>query len=223
MNPGDLERLSEYLDGRLSPAELSRLETRLTSDPELAATLQALREARALLRQLPRRKAPRNFTLTPQMVARKPPLPRAYPFLRLATAMAALLFLFLLIIPQIQSLSASFTLARLLPMPAAPLETDMEHGQPERTILSITPEPPSPASKELTAQEDTFTEATPPVEEEHTLLSTASVPETPPSETTQTSSLLAFGRSFFATMTLVGIALLLILRHAASRRWRHDH
>jgi hypothetical protein len=38
------------------------------------------------------RKAPRNFTLTPQMVGKKPPLPRAYPAFRFVTALATLLF-----------------------------------------------------------------------------------------------------------------------------------
>jgi hypothetical protein len=37
------------------------------------------------------RKAPRNFRLTPQMVGKNPPLPRAYPAFRFTTALASLL------------------------------------------------------------------------------------------------------------------------------------
>lgn len=90
----NIELLSEYLDGRLNASELSQLEVRLQSDPELDAALQDLRAARNILHRLPARKAPRNFTLTRQMVGLKPPLPRAYPFFKFATAFAAVLFLF---------------------------------------------------------------------------------------------------------------------------------
>jgi hypothetical protein len=87
----DIELISSYLDGQLSPSESARLESRLSSDSNLRAAMHDLREARGLLRQLPARKAPRNFTLTRQMVGLKPPLPRAYPTFRFATALATLL------------------------------------------------------------------------------------------------------------------------------------
>jgi len=94
MKPRDLELLSTYLDGQLSPSESTRLEARLKTDPELASVLTDLRAARTLLRKLPARKAPRNFTLTRKMVGQNPPLPRAYPIFRFATALATLLFVF---------------------------------------------------------------------------------------------------------------------------------
>jgi hypothetical protein len=94
MNRRDLELLSAYLDGELKPAETLRLEARLKTDPELASALDDLRAARALLRKLPARKAPRNFTLTRKMVGQNPPLPRTYPAFRLATVVATLLFFF---------------------------------------------------------------------------------------------------------------------------------
>lgn len=93
MNFRDVELLSAYLDGRLSPSEAARLEGRISSDPNLKATLEDLRETRGLLRRLPQRKAPRNFRLTPKMVGIRPPEPRAYPAFRLATALAAFLLL----------------------------------------------------------------------------------------------------------------------------------
>ena len=68
MNSRDLELLSSYLDGQLKPSESARLERRLASEPDLRSVLDDLRAARGLLRQLPVRKAPRNFTLTPKMV-----------------------------------------------------------------------------------------------------------------------------------------------------------
>jgi hypothetical protein len=90
----DVEKLSAYLDGQLKPSDKARLESRLQSDPELASILKELRQSRSLLRQLPQRRAPRNFTLTPQMVGQKPPLPRTYPVFRFATVLATLLLFF---------------------------------------------------------------------------------------------------------------------------------
>jgi hypothetical protein len=90
----DVEFLSAYLDGALDPAEAARLDARLRSDPDLRAVMEDLRTARGVLRKLPSRKAPRRFTLTPQMAGVKPPLPRAYPALRFATGLATLLLFF---------------------------------------------------------------------------------------------------------------------------------
>jgi len=92
----DVERLSAYLDGQLSQADRTRLEKRLQADPELAAVLDDLRQARSLLRQTPQRRAPRNFTLTPKMAGIRPPVPRAVPALSWASAIATLLFVFTL-------------------------------------------------------------------------------------------------------------------------------
>jgi len=94
MKQRDIELLSSYLDGQLKPSDSTRLEARLSSDPNLRAVLDDLRSARGLLRQLPMRKAPRNFTLTPRMVGKNPPLPRAYPAFRFVSALATLLLFF---------------------------------------------------------------------------------------------------------------------------------
>lgn len=92
MKPRDVELLSAYLDGQLSPSDSARLETRLQTDRELVAVMNDLRTARGYLRQLPKRRAPRNFTLTRKMVGLNPPLPRSYPVFRFTTAIATLLF-----------------------------------------------------------------------------------------------------------------------------------
>lgn len=66
----DYELLSAYLDGGLAAAERSALEQRLNTEPALKAELVALAETVALLNQLPSRRAPRDFTLTPAMIGR---------------------------------------------------------------------------------------------------------------------------------------------------------
>lgn len=91
MKQRDLELLSSYLDGQLSPADATRLEARLLVEPDLRSVLRDLRSARTMLRQLPMRKAPRNFRLTPKMVGKNPPLPRAYPAFRLTSTLATIL------------------------------------------------------------------------------------------------------------------------------------
>ncbi len=89
----DIEQLSAYLDGQLSPSESARMESRINSDTELASAFNDLRAARGILRKLPARKAPRNFTLTRQMVGLKPPMPRSYSFFRFSTAFATFLLM----------------------------------------------------------------------------------------------------------------------------------
>jgi len=89
----DIEQLSFYLDGQLSPSESARMESRISSDPELASAFKDIRAARSILRRLPARKAPRNFTLTRQMVGLKPPLPRSYSFFRFSTSFATVLLM----------------------------------------------------------------------------------------------------------------------------------
>jgi hypothetical protein len=89
----DVEQLSAFLDGQLSQAEKARLEARIQSDPALAAALADLRQARAILRRTPKRRPPRNFTLTPKMAGIRPPVPRLVPALGWASAVAMLLFI----------------------------------------------------------------------------------------------------------------------------------
>ncbi len=89
----DIEQLSAYLDGQLRPSDSVRLESRISADHELASVLSDLRSARNILRKLPARKAPRNFTLTRKMVGLKPPLPRTFSFFRFSTAFAAFLLM----------------------------------------------------------------------------------------------------------------------------------
>lgn len=89
----DWETLSAYLDGQLSSKERARLETRLNTDPDLQQALQELRRTRAVVRSLPKMRAPRNYSLTPQMAGiGREPESRIYPLFRFASLLASLLF-----------------------------------------------------------------------------------------------------------------------------------
>lgn len=89
----DLEQISAYLDKELDQAVQSRLDARLAADADLRAALEELRQTCLLLRRTPRRRAPRNFRLTPGMTGLRPPVPRLAPVLSWASAAAILLFL----------------------------------------------------------------------------------------------------------------------------------
>jgi hypothetical protein len=94
------EALSAYLDEQLPAKERTRLETQLNQAPELRSALEELRRTRSVLRSQPKVRAPRNFTLTPEMAGLKArPARRApgYPFFRLASALAGFLFLLVLV------------------------------------------------------------------------------------------------------------------------------
>ena len=137
MNPRDLELLSAYLDGQLNPSDSARLESRLASDESLRAALANLRATRGLLRQLLSRRAPRNFTLTPQMAGIKPPTPRAVPVFRFATALATLLFVITFVINGLITLSAPSLAAAPAPLAvgaAAPMSAAQAPALPLAAI-----------------------------------------------------------------------------------------
>lgn len=69
----DLELLSAYLDGALTHRERETLEQRLVQESVLREALDDLRANVALMRRLPRLKAPRDFTLDPALYGHKLP------------------------------------------------------------------------------------------------------------------------------------------------------
>ncbi|MBT3314542.1 MAG: hypothetical protein HN390_07995 [Anaerolineae bacterium] len=91
-SPRDLTKLSAYLDGELNASASRKMKSRLARDLNLAAALDDLRNTKNILRRIPHRRAPRNFTLSPQMVAARPPIPRLVPVLNYASILAIFLF-----------------------------------------------------------------------------------------------------------------------------------
>jgi hypothetical protein len=89
----DWQIISEYLDEQLSNRERARFETRLSEDPELRSALDEFRSIRSLLREIPAKRAPRNFTLTPQMIGIKAAPPHSFVALRFASALSAILLM----------------------------------------------------------------------------------------------------------------------------------
>ena len=100
----DWEALSAYLDNQLKSKDRVRLESRLEESPELRSAFEELRRTRAVLRSQRPLRAPRNFTLTPEMAGVRlgvrpgaRPINSSYPVLRLASVLATIFFIFITI------------------------------------------------------------------------------------------------------------------------------
>ncbi|GAP15500.1 hypothetical protein LARV_03289 [Longilinea arvoryzae] len=89
LSPKEWQLLSAYLDDQVSSTERIRIEKRLDSEDAFRQALQSLRQTRTVIRSMPRRRVPRNFTLTPEMVAVRQ-MPRILPVLRFSSAFAAI-------------------------------------------------------------------------------------------------------------------------------------
>lgn len=243
----DVEKLSAYLDGQLKSSEIARLEARLQSDPQLASVLKDLRQARGILRQLPQRRAPRNFTLTPKMVGQKPPMPRTYPAFRFATVLATLLLFF--------TFATNFMAPRIVrtTVPYGIGGYGGGGGEPEAAMEAapaepVAPELEAPAAEELAIEEPAAPEAAAPaptemapsaedsarIEPTSQPAEKSGVQEIPPGETfaqqaapDQTQQAQPSKRPFNTGLQIVlaGIALLsgliaLLLRYYVIRKWR---
>lgn len=138
LTPQDWEILSAYLDGQLTEAEQNRVRVLLERRPELREELEVLRRTRQVLRAAPRRRAPRNFTLTPAMArqARPPSFwsRASVPSFGFASALATLLFV----------LSFFFRMTplgttNLAPMMAAAPEAARDRAQSEYGVPTSAP------------------------------------------------------------------------------------
>ncbi len=163
----DYETLSAYMDGQLSPGERRKLEERMRARPDLRIALEDMRRMRALLRQAPRRRAPRNFTLTPAMVGEPRKRPFAwtnlFPALSFTSAIAALALVVIVTLqlgygPQNMPASVAMqppaaTMQDAAP-PQAPQAQAPEAGVPEATITVM--EMPAEESAAEPAPEEGF-------------------------------------------------------------------
>jgi hypothetical protein len=149
------ELLSAYLDDELSDRERERLEAQLAADADLRSDLEALRRTVTMTRDLPAVSAPRNFILSPSMVAqdaRQPSKPAesrsqlgwAAPILTAVTATVSLLFVLVLagdlLLGGVGFGAPPRQEASPMAMEAAPTEEPVES---ERAGVAATEAPPS--------------------------------------------------------------------------------
>ena len=234
MNERDLELLSSYLDGQLTPSDSARLESRLESDGGLASTLDDLRAARTLLRQLPKRRAPRNFTLTRKMVGLNPPLPRSYPAFRFATVVATLLFFFTFgvntLAPQLANISPfGIGGGAATEAPAAPAFAEAAATEAPATEAPAATEPSIESSSNLAP----LPTAEAPLQDSARALATpmtkigeagnadeANQPQVASEPTRPMPIIPSAWQSAFAVIAILSASLMALLRRSASNRWK---
>ena len=123
ISPRDQEMLSAYLDGQLSSKDIAGLQKRLQDDQQMQIALDELRLTRIALRSLPMLRAPRNFTLTPQMVGKHAPARRpTYPAFGFASLAAAMLLVLVFVADRMSFVNTS----QLAALDSAAQSTQME-------------------------------------------------------------------------------------------------
>jgi anti-sigma factor RsiW len=93
----DLELLSSYLDGQLSLSEIDQLKEHLKSDSAYQDAFEKMQRTRLILRSLPQRPIPHNFTLSPDLNKKKGYSSSFFQFFRFSSAVAALGLMILLV------------------------------------------------------------------------------------------------------------------------------
>ncbi len=109
LTPKDWQLLSEYLDGQLSQRDQAKLEQRLQKQPDLQSALDEMRQMRSVLRAVPHRKVPHNFTLTHAMIAEQQQPSRFLnwiPALSISSALATLILVVSLLFGGAPALTA---------------------------------------------------------------------------------------------------------------------
>lgn len=118
----ELKLLSAYLDGELDSPRRQKLETRLENDPALRKKLTDIRRTRLTLNNLAHMKAPRNFTLTPEMVkVRRRKSTPVFTALKLASSIAGIMLVALV---SIELLWGGIGAVRQMEMPASVADSD---------------------------------------------------------------------------------------------------
>jgi anti-sigma factor RsiW len=135
LSPKDWQLLSDYVDEQLSARQKVELEQRIQVNSELRQGLEDMRRTRAILRSLPRRKVPHNFTLTRAMAAEAQ---RHSPWVPLLSFSSILSLAVVIITVLFQLLPAALPMASQAPMVA------MKAAAPEvmPTQVAAATEPP---------------------------------------------------------------------------------
>ncbi|MGC9521141.1 MAG: hypothetical protein ACP5HG_04585 [Anaerolineae bacterium] len=138
--------ISAYLDGELEPKHQAAFESDLADDPTLRRRVEEMEQVVSLVRSVPLREPPRNYLLTPSMVAKEKPRRerRRTPLfvMRLATSLVALAFVvsFGLTMMQRGLVPEMFAGSQEKPEAALMLEEAVE----ETTVVEAPAPPPAP-------------------------------------------------------------------------------
>ena len=115
ISPSEWQLLSAYLDDQVSSDERIQIERKLDSEDAFRQAMLSMQKARLVIRSMPRRKVPRNFTLTPEMVPARRSF-QLFPLLRFSSAFAAIAAVVLF---AVQLLPGMFNASSQMAAPAA--------------------------------------------------------------------------------------------------------
>lgn len=163
------ETLTAYLDNSLTPGERQAFEEQLRSDSALQASLEQQLLVKQQISQLPRMRAPRNFTLDPAAYGRPAPQPaiQLYPVLRAATALAAIMIIFLFLLDLFTTTGDGAERAAEPPIPFAIVSQEEALERPEDaggTSQEVLPAAPAETFTEPAVEEESAEEAEEPAE-----------------------------------------------------------
>ncbi|MBI9044121.1 MAG: hypothetical protein JEZ06_06525 [Anaerolineaceae bacterium] len=144
--------ISSYIDGQLSTRDTRKIEKRLQKDDSIKIAYQEILQTRRIIRSLPKRKAPRNFKLTPAMLAEhKPTLPIAFPIMSFASAVSAAMFILVFLFQNMPMTSKSMDFAE-----APAMEAVQESNEDAAPIILWAPTAPGEVSGKGGGQEESF-------------------------------------------------------------------
>lgn len=130
-SPKDWQILSNYLDGQLTNREVSIIETRLQSEPQLKQTLMEMQQTRYLLQHAKKVPVPRSFTLTPEMAGQiRPSRKPLFPFFSFASVIATIFLVIVILFEFLPGMLSDVTSQKsavsneMLAMEAAPMEAE---------------------------------------------------------------------------------------------------
>jgi hypothetical protein len=178
------------------------------------------------------RKAPRNFTLTPKMVGKNPPLPRAYPAFKFVTTLATLLLFFAVganyLAPQMASQSPAFGMggggapevfsAEEAPAIEAPAATEAPAEEPSAQLV------PLPTATASSAEDSARIAETPSekngVTGEGGLENQPEAQNPPSAQAKVPQPVPPLWQILLAGIALLGALTMLLMRRLAADRWR---
>lgn len=150
--------ISSYMDGELDPEPQAALEADIARDPTLRRRVEEMQQVAAMVRAMPMREPPRNYLLTPSMIAEPKPEPqharRRMPLglMRLASSLVAIAFVISFGLTVLQRGMMPATVADRGPE-AAPLR------QQEEIQLAEAPQaPPEEPAADTAIEMDTVVE-----------------------------------------------------------------
>lgn len=130
ISPQDYEQISAFLDGEMRGEAAHNFEARLQKETHLKAALQEMRAVRSLVREMPKIRAPRSFTLSLQMVRERKAGLFSLVALRTMQFSAALSALLLVLVLASDLFLNRFTLRGALAPAAPPAALEMAAEAP---------------------------------------------------------------------------------------------